>query len=73
MRQLDLNVAYRPAFADGNLTFKMDIFNVFNDHATTSVWERGENRAGLADQDVYLIPAGFQAPRSFRFMVEYDY
>ena len=48
MRQLDLNVAYRPAFADGNLTFKMDVFNVFNDHAATSVWERGENRAGLA-------------------------
>jgi hypothetical protein len=46
---------------------------VFNDHAATSVWERGENRAGLASQDTYLIPTAFQAPRSFRFMVEYDY
>ena len=47
----------RPAFADGNLTFKMDIFNVFNDHAATSVWERGENRAGLADHGSDLAVA----------------
>ena len=37
------------------------------------MWERGENRAGLPDQDVYLVPTSFQAPRQFRFMVEYDY
>ena len=73
MRQLDLNFAYRPNFADGNLTFKMDVFNVFNEHAATSVWERGENRAGAPSQDTYLLPTSFQAPRSFRFMVEYDY
>ena len=30
MRNLDLNVAYKPNFAAGNLTLKMDVFNVFN-------------------------------------------
>jgi hypothetical protein len=72
-RNLDLNVAWKPNFADGHLTMKMDVFNVFNEHAATSVWERGENRAGLPSQDTYLIPTAFQAPRSFRFMVQYDY
>jgi hypothetical protein len=72
-RQFDVNFAYRPSFADGNLTFKMDVFNVFNEHAATSVWERGENRAGRPSQDTYLTPTSFQAPRSFRFMVQYDY
>ena len=73
MRQLDLNVAYQPNWADGHLTLKADVFNVFNEHAATSVWERGESRTGLPMQDTYLLPTSFQAPRSFRFMVQYDW
>ncbi len=73
MRNLDLNVAYKPNFAAGNLTLKMDVFNVFNEHAATSVWERGENRTGRPMQDTYLIPTSFQAARSFRFMVQYEF
>ncbi len=73
MRSLDLNVAYKPKFAAGNLTLKLDVFNVFNEHAATSVWERGESRTGQPMQDTYLLPTGFQAPRQFRFMVQYDW
>ncbi|MFT3807046.1 TonB-dependent receptor [Arenimonas sp.] len=72
-RTLDLNVAYKPKWADGHLTMKMDVFNVFNSHAVTSVIEQGENTAGEPQLDRYKTPTGFQAPRSFRFMVQYDW
>ena len=51
----------------------MDVFNVFNEHAVTSVIEQGENAAGHAAAGSYMTPTGFQAPRSVRFMVQYDF
>ena len=73
-RTLDLNVAYKPSWADGKLTMKMDVFNVFNEHAVTSVNEFGEDSTGNPLLTTsYKSPTGFQAPRSFRFMVQYDY
>ena len=72
-RNLDLNVAYKPHFADGHLIIKADVFNVLNEHAATSQWERGEGRDGRPAQDTYLLPTSFQAPRSFRLLVQYDY
>ena len=72
-RTVDLNVAYRPAWADGHLTMKMDVFNVFDQHAVTTVIEQGENTAGQPQPDRYKTPTGFQAPRSVRFMVQYDF
>ena len=42
-RTLDLNVAYKSQWAEGHLTVKMDEYNVFDDHAVTSVIEQGEN------------------------------
>ena len=73
-RTLDLNVAYQPSFADGKLTFKADVFNVFNEHGVTSVNEFGEDAAGVPQfHRTYGNPATWQAPRQFRFMVQYDY
>ncbi len=72
-RTLDLNVAYKPNWADGHLTLKGDMFNVFNEHAATSVVEQGENTAGAPQPDSYRTPSGYQAPRSVRFMVQYDW
>jgi hypothetical protein len=37
------------------------------------VVEQGENTAGQPQPDRYLTPTGFQTPRSFRFMVQYDF
>lgn len=71
-QNLDLNVAYRPAFAEG-LQFKMDIFNVLNSQKITSVNEVAEVAATGASSELYLAPASFQAPRSVRFMVQYDF
>ena len=73
-RSLDLNVAYKPTWGDSKLTFKADVFNVFNEHAVTTVSEAGENGLGEPiTSTTYRVPTGFQAPRSFRFLVQYDY
>ena len=73
-RTLDLNVAYRPAFADSKLVFKADVFNVFNADAVVAVSEFGEDAAGNPlVTSTYKIPTRFQAPRSVRFSVQYDF
>ena len=72
-RTLDLNVAYKPNWADGHLMFKADVFNVLNEHAVTTVVEQGENAAGTPQPDRYRTPTGFQTPRSVRFVVQYDF
>ena len=76
---LDLNIAYKPMWAKG-LMFKVDVFNVLNSRKVTSVNEVAEDggtRVPLgqpgAALDTYLMPASFQAPRSVRFMVQYDF
>jgi len=73
-RNLDLNVAWKPAFADGHVTLKFDVFNVFNEHAVTAVSEAGEDGVGNPlTSSTYKTPASFQAPRSARFMIQYDF
>ena len=69
---IDLNVAYRPNWAEG-LQFKMDIFNVLDSQEVTSVNETAEIRATGLASETYLQPLSFQAPRQFRFMVQYDF
>jgi outer membrane receptor for ferrienterochelin and colicin len=71
---LDLNVAYRPSFADGKLAFKVDVFNVFNRQKALAVDENGEDGDGNPLQGItYKTPTILQAPRSVRFMVQYDF
>ena len=69
---LDLNVMYQPLWAKG-LTLKMDVFNVMNSQKVTSVIEQAEVRATGLPAETYLLPASFQAPRSVRFMVQYEF
>ncbi|MCI4567392.1 TonB-dependent receptor [Lysobacter sp. CFH 32150] len=69
---LDLNVAYQPSWAAG-VRFKMDIFNVLNSQKVTSQVEQAEIAATGLPSDTYRMPLSFQAPRSFRFMVQYDF
>ena len=68
----DVNVAYRPAFVEG-LQFKVDIFNILNSQKVTSVSEIAEDAATGSAAETYLAPAAFQAPRSVRFLVQYDF
>ena len=69
---LDLNVAYRPSFAPG-LQLKMDVFNIFNSQKVTAVSEVAEDSATGTPLSTYLLPRSYQAPRSVRFMVQYDF
>jgi hypothetical protein len=71
---LDLNAAYRPKFAEGRLAFKVDVFNAFNRQNELSVDESGEDADGNPRQGLtYKTPTILQAPRSVRFMVQYDF
>ena len=72
-KKLDLNVAWTPAFADKHLTFKVDVFNVLNSQDAVNVNEFGEDAAGNWQPNVWKSVNGYQAPRSVRFMVQYDF
>ncbi|MCJ0825741.1 TonB-dependent receptor [Luteimonas sp. 50] len=71
-KTLDLNVAYQPAFAPG-LQFKVDVFNVFNAQSASTFDEFGEDAAGNPTPETYKRATEYQAPRSVRFMVQYDF
>ncbi len=71
-QSLDVNVAYKPSWAPG-LTMKVDVFNILNSQKETSVVETAEVRSTGLPSNTYLLPASFQAPRSVRFMVQYDF
>jgi hypothetical protein len=69
---LDLNVAYAPNWAEG-LQFKIDVFNVLNAQEVTSVNEQAEVPETGLTSETYLQPFSFQAPRTIRVMVQYDF
>jgi hypothetical protein len=74
MRQFDLSVAYRPAFADGKLTVKADVFNLFDASVVTQVLETGEDASGRPLFDsTYRSATAFQPARTVRFGVQYDF
>ncbi|KRG39864.1 hypothetical protein ARC20_13435 [Stenotrophomonas panacihumi] len=69
---LDLNVAYLPQWAPG-LQFKIDVFNVFDQQKVTAVSEVAEDGTTGAPLNTFGVYRSTQAPRSFRFMVQYDF
>jgi hypothetical protein len=74
MKQLDLGVRYRPAFAAHKLGFSLDVVNVFN--GQTPLNEYGEYNTGTvpaAPNPLYGTPMLLQQPRYVRFGVTYDY
>ena len=71
--QLDLNVAYKPAYIKG-LTLQANIFNVFNKQKATSINELGEDDSGTSLRDsTYKIPTSFQTPRYIQLSAQYDF
>jgi hypothetical protein len=69
---IDLNFAYHPSFVPG-LQFKLDIFNIMNHQKVTSVSEVQQDGTTGQILRTYLMPTSYQAPRSVRFMVQYDF
>jgi len=72
-KTLNLNLEWKPAFADKKLAFKVDVFNVFNSQEVINVNEYGEDASGNWQPNVWKSPTGYQTPRSVRFMVQYDF
>jgi hypothetical protein len=73
VKQVDLGVQYRPAFADHKLGFHLDVFNVFNDQAQLNLNQAMySDRAGTPNP-LYGTPRVLQPPRYARMSVTYDY
>ncbi len=72
-QKVDMNVIWKPTFASEHLTFKVDVFNLLNSRTAINVNEFGEDSAGNLQPNVYKSVSGNQAPRSVRFMVQYDF
>ncbi|AKO03632.1 TonB-dependent receptor [Xanthomonas oryzae pv. oryzicola] len=70
--QLDMGVTYKPAFADGKLALRFDVFNITNAQTATNIYpfsQLPDNTTNpLWDQVV-----AYQAPRSGRVTLSYDF
>ena len=73
IKTLDLMLKYDMAVGQkGNLTVKLDIFNVFNWDGVTEVDELGDEDSG-GPNDTFLLPTNFQAERSMRLGLYFDF
>lgn len=68
---VDLNLEYRPAFADHKLAFNVFAFNVFNQQRVTQTNPIYGQAGSVAT--AYGVPLTAQAPRYVRFGVSYDF
>ncbi|MGH8126376.1 MAG: TonB-dependent receptor, partial [Rhodanobacteraceae bacterium] len=70
-QQLNLNVDYRPAWADHKLDFNLAVFNVFNSQKALFIndfYDTTDN-----PNPDYGRPNNTQAPRMVRFSMSYDF
>ena len=70
----DAGVVYRPSFAEGNLTLKLDVFNLFNfgkaiEFSETKDFARNDETISKN----FLAPTAYQTPRSMRFTARYAF
>ncbi|HEV2682107.1 MAG TPA: TonB-dependent receptor plug domain-containing protein, partial [Rhodanobacter sp.] len=73
MKQLDLGIHYRPAFADHKLGFSLDVFNVFNGQAPLNLSPDYNGNSAGTPNPLYGTPLVLQPPRYVRVGVTYDY
>lgn len=71
-KQLNLGVAYRPAFADKKLSLNLDVFNVLNERKPIVLDATYEN-APYTVSNTYGIPLYLEAPRYVRLSASYDW
>jgi hypothetical protein len=71
-KRLDLSLAYKPAFLK-DMTFKVDVFNVFNNKAVLARQETYDDGSGESVQPNYGEARDIQAPRSAKFSVEWNH
>ncbi|MCX7513288.1 TonB-dependent receptor [Frateuria hangzhouensis] len=71
--RVDLSLAYRPAFAEHKLAFKLDVFNVFDKQTVLQTEPHLYPRSGSTISNTYHEALYFQDPRYMRLSVSYDY
>jgi hypothetical protein len=72
MRQIDLGLTYRPAFAEHKLAFNLSVFNLLNGQAILNQSPVSESAAN-SPNPLYTTPMVQQTPRYARLSVSYDY
>ena len=72
IRQLDLGVSYRPAFAASRLAFSANVFNLLNEQRVLAIFPNAESSPNKANP-LYGTPTSRQLPRYVRLSVSYDY
>lgn len=72
VRNIDLGLKYERDFGPNTLTFRADVFNVFNYNTLTEVDEVADEESGVASP-TYGLPTFFQSPRSVRLGVTWDF
>lgn len=70
---IDLNAQYKVSLPDNHqLTFSLDLFNLFNNDTVTQVEEEGELAANSPNPN-FGLPRDYQAPRSVRLSARYQF
>ncbi|SFR93689.1 TonB-dependent Receptor Plug Domain [Dyella sp. OK004] len=72
VRQIDLGVSYRPAFAASRLALNANVFNVLNEQRVIGIFPNAESSPNKANP-LYGTPTSRQLPRYVRLSVSYDY
>jgi TonB-dependent Receptor Plug Domain len=69
---IDMNVAWQPAFLDHKVTLSADIFNLLGKQRVTQLYESCENASGVTSIDCFR-PRSYQDPRYVRLGARYDF
>lgn len=73
-KTFDLSVRYTPTWADGKLKFQGTVFNLLNSGTVTEYNEASQvARTSTSLAPNYLNDVNYQAPRSVRFSVSYEF
>lgn len=71
----DLQVSYRPEWADKKLELGLDVFNLFNNGKVTEYYETsayGSTSSNFYEPN-FLQPVNFQAPRNVRISARWEF
>ncbi|WP_426701909.1 TonB-dependent receptor [Rhodanobacter sp. Col0626] len=68
---LSLQAEYRPTWANKNLGFSVEVYNVTNEQKATQIYPVYGSTANPSSS--YLLPQGYETPRYVRFGVTYDF
>lgn len=71
--KIDLGLTWRPAFADGKLQVRGDVFNVLDRQTVQNQLDYYENPSIGSIYAQANRVVSYQAPRSYRFQVRYDF